>query len=210
LEECQGCHKRITEGRILHATGSDNLKRSFHTDCFRCGLSVRDRTADAQPASPANEQPAATDGDIDDRPRGCQAPLQLDQNEGVEAIHTKYFIQNDLVYCQECYDLHFLPQCGECGERIKNLDANGKIRFYTHEGKPYCIECYEMSFVPECGLNEYDIDKFVVVSGDKYHKSCFNCYDCGQSFDQLKAYMWKNKQFYCREHYDKVAAAAVS
>lgn len=214
LEECQGCHQRIAEGRVLHATGSDNLKRSFHPNCFRCGLSLRERTENTQPVN-GEQQQASGNEEVDERPRGCQVPLHLEDNEGVDAIHTRYFFQDDMVYCQDCYDKSFLPQCNECLERIKNLDANGKIRFYTHESKPYCVGCYERKFVPECGrcqtkikkLSEFEIDKFVVVNSEKYHRSCFNCVECGHEFNELKAYAWK-KQFYCREHYDKVSSSA--
>lgn len=151
-------------------------------------------------------------------PNGCGAQLKLMQD-----TTEKYFIKNGTAYCQLCHDNLFLPRCNGCNDFIRQSgDGDGKIHFYRHENESFCAKCYEEKFVPLCSrcntrfkrMESGEMDKFVVVGGPegnggvRLHRSCFNCEKCHRQFDQqVKAYLWKQTNLVCREHYEELSSS---
>eukprot|EP00039_Didymoeca_costata_P018706 m.334616 g.334616 ORF g.334616 m.334616 type:complete len:729 (+) comp17399_c0_seq1:112-2298(+) len=109
--------------------------------------------------------------------------------------------------CLPCYNDKYAVQCGTCKKPItageKAMRAGDKSYHHTDdcfrcavckdglEGKKcvqyqdelYCSACYHDVHSPPCGRCQERVrGEFVEVRGKRYHKACFNCFDCGTTF----------------------------
>lgn len=215
LTKCALCHRGIGDGQILNVIASDGTERPFHVDCFKCGIDLNDNVAPSREAQEKTEKQSA----------GCEAKIATDQ----DLSNLQFFIQNDRVYCEPCYDGIFIPECDKCHRRIKNelsavtpdpMDAEKPaIRYFVVDEKPCCQVCYDDLILPTCSRchakirksvdkDGRPVDIYLTIGSDKYHQTCFCCFDCNKPFEDLKAFVLEGNQYYCQEHYDVHAREA--
>lgn len=129
--------------------------------------------------------------------------------------------------CLPCYNDKYAVHCGTCskpitaGERAMRAgeksyhhdDAcfrcvtckegleNKKCVQYNEE--LYCSGCYHKEHSPPCGrCNEAVRGEFVEVRGKRYHKTCFNCFECACPFtrEEKKGAYPVGDQLLCYTH----------
>ncbi|KXN91493.1 Paxillin [Leucoagaricus sp. SymC.cos] len=90
--------------------------------------------------------------------------------------------------------------CLRCEKRIEDgrwikVDTGGAL----------CERCWKNMYLPKCRRCQKPIEKQAVSSSDgqlkgKYHKECFNCHVCHQSFPDKSFYVYDGKPL-CAYHY---------
>lgn len=91
-------------------------------------------------------------------------------------------------------------QCTRCNKMIDDG------RWIRAEGAGVlCERCWKTMYLPKCRRCNRPIEKQAVSSADgqlkgKYHRECFNCFKCHQSFPDKEFYVYDGKPF-CRYHY---------
>lgn len=130
----------------------------------------------------------------------CRQPLQ----------DIGFVEDNNLLYCENCYEANLAPVCNRCNKRIKGDCINamgqkfhpecfvctycgrqlGNSHFYLEDGLPYCENDWNELFTTKCFVCGFPIeagDRWVEAMGNNYHIQCFACVVCkknleGQSF----------------------------
>lgn len=129
--------------------------------------------------------------------------------------------------CLPCYNDKYAAICGTCKKPItageKAMRAGEKSYHHTVdcfrcavckeglEGKKcvqyqddiYCSGCYTDVHSPPCGrCGERVRGEFVEVRGKRYHKTCFNCFECGVAFtrEEKKGAYPVGEKLLCYKH----------
>ncbi|BGP30821.1 hypothetical protein JCM10296v2_002578 [Rhodotorula toruloides] len=93
-------------------------------------------------------------------------------------------------------------QCTLCARHLSPSDVDVRR---TSNRQPLCRSCYVERFLPKCRKCEKRIEGGAVTSSDgkiagKYHRDCFNCFDCAAPFPDGEFYVCDGKPF-CQLHY---------
>ncbi|KAI9255645.1 hypothetical protein BDA99DRAFT_442045 [Phascolomyces articulosus] len=171
---CAGCKKPIA-GSII--TVGQN---KWHVDCFKCKHCKQDLehvafySMDGQPYCALDYHEL-----FSKRCDYCNTPIE---DQSIEALGKFYHVGH--FFCRGC---------------SKPFDATSS--FMVHDGHPYCEKDYQAKFGHKCmGCGEYIAGEIVGALGGEWHKDCFVCSDCGQSFESVTFYERNNKPF-CEIHY---------
>lgn len=126
------------------------------------------------------------------------------------------------LYCEQCYETHFAPNCTKCHQRIKGdclnaLDKKwhpecftcnhcrkpfGNSSFYLEDGLPYCEVDWNNLFTTKCVACGHSIaagDRWVEAMNQNYHSTCFRCTVCGQTLEG-QSFFAKGGRPYCKQH----------
>lgn len=195
LVRCFSCNLLIKEGEILEIAlvGDDNQNVTFHSKCFKCGQMLTKPPPDTSISN-----------------KGCNALLEVARDG---ALSVQYCIFEECGYCALCARKLQLPSCFNCHQIIdssKTDDSTTSFLYNTHEGNPYCQPCYDKQYVMTCErcqkpIRSSKVDKVgnaISVNGRHFHSDCFNCFECGQPFPELKAHTFE-QNFYCRDDFLK-------
>lgn len=106
---------------------ADGQERSFHTDCFKCGC--RSSSANSTGLKP-----------------GCGKLLDPGQQQA-----SKYFVKEDVIYCQQCNDTLFAAECAGCHQKILSEDGTQvkSIKLKEKSYHTHCFKCHDCSKVFE-------------------------------------------------------------
>lgn len=82
-------------------------------------------------------------------------------------------------------------QCTLCARQLSPSDVDVRR---TSNRQPLCRSCYVERFLPKCRKCEKPIEGGAVTSSDgkivgKYHRDCFNCFDCAAPFPDGEFYV---------------------
>lgn len=130
--------------------------------------------------------------------KGELSPTPLSPTSSVDGTQKKirYLAYKGAPYCVECYDLHVLPTCHSCKLKIRP-DLRSLETSTSSPLSPLSPTS------PGGGGN-----RFLSANEKCFHVDCFKCRDCQQVFDDMRAYLWKDENLYCVEHYQKRAIEA--
>lgn len=133
------------------------------------------------------------------RSNTVQCPSTTDKPKLVARARTSTLKQTETVK-EKKEKIRKLRVCVKCDKKIEDgrwiqVDGGGVL----------CEHCWKNMYLPKCRRCNLPIEKQAVSSKDgqlkgKYHRECFNCFECSKPFPDKSFYVFDGKPL-CAYHY---------